>query len=86
MRSLYEDSWGRELETCYAKDVGEAFFRLTSQAATERVFVMVRAEIKKLFLSLMKRSISKGEVRGKIKCRDQLGNHSKYLQIVWRLY
>ena len=43
-------------------------------AATEPVFVMVKAEFKKLFLSLMKRGISKGEVPGKIMCPDQLGN------------
>lgn len=37
---------------------------------------MVRAEFKTLFLSLMKKDISKGEVHGEIMWPDQVRSHS----------
>lgn len=37
----------------------------------------VALSLKKLFLSLIKRDISKDEAHGKIMCPDQLGSHSK---------
>lgn len=58
---------------------GKLSLSLISQAATEQDLVMVRAEFKKLFLSLMKKDISKGEFSWRNNVSRPLENHSKSL-------